>query len=141
MTIRACCSRACRARRAHARIGAPVLLRAENIGVTFALRGGLFGAKRVFTAVDGVSLCLEQGRTLGVVGESGSGKSTLARALLKLVPASGRLSFAGRELAPLDRAAMRPLRRSMQLVFQDPYGSLSPCDARQRHRHGGIARA
>lgn len=112
--------------RAHVRAGTPVLLRAENIAVTFALRRGLFGAKRVFRAVEGVSLCLEEGSTLGVVGESGSGKSTLARALLKLVPASGRLSFAGRDLAPLNRAAMRPLRRSMQLVFQDPYGSLSP---------------
>jgi peptide/nickel transport system ATP-binding protein/oligopeptide transport system ATP-binding protein len=115
-----------RARR-HARRNAPVLLRAENIGVRFALRGGLFEAKRAFTAVAGVSLCLDQGRTLGLVGESGSGKSTLARALLKLVPASGRISFDERDLAGLDRAAMRPLRRSMQLVFQDPYGSLSPC--------------
>jgi ABC-type microcin C transport system duplicated ATPase subunit YejF len=104
----------------------PVLLRAENIGVRFALRGGLFGTKRMFTAVDGVSLCLNQGRTLGLVGESGSGKSTLARALLKLVPASGMISFDGRDLTRLDRATMRPLRRSMQLVFQDPYGSLSP---------------
>ena len=90
-TIRACCSKACRACRARAPDRPPpVLLRAENIGVQFALRGGLFGAKRVIKAVDGVSLCLDQGRTLGVVGESGSGKSTLARALLKLVPASGR---------------------------------------------------
>jgi len=72
-----------------------VLLRAVNIGVKFTLRGSLFEAKRAFTAVAGVSLCLDQGRTLGLVGESGSGKSTLARALLKLVPASGRISFDG----------------------------------------------
>jgi ABC-type microcin C transport system duplicated ATPase subunit YejF len=81
---------------------------------------------RELKAVDGISLCLGQGRTLGIVGESGSGKSTLARALLKLVPASGTVSFDGRDLTRLHRSAMRPLRRSMQLVFQDPYGSLSP---------------
>jgi oligopeptide transport system ATP-binding protein len=81
---------------------------------------------RELKAVDDVSLCLNQGRTLGIVGESGSGKSTLVRALLKLVPASGTVSFDGRDLTRLDRSAMRPLRRSMQLVFQDPYGSLSP---------------
>jgi len=113
--------------RPHSRPDAPVLLRAENVSVKFALRGGLFGARRAFTAVDGASLCLDQGRTLGLVGESGSGKSTLARALLKLVPASGRISFDGHDLTLLNREAIRPLRRSMQLVFQDPYGSLSPC--------------
>jgi ABC-type microcin C transport system duplicated ATPase subunit YejF len=105
---------------------ARVLLRAGNISVRFSLRGGWFASKRVFTAVDGVSLCLKQGRTLGIAGESGSGKSTLARALLKLVPSSGTIHFDGRDLTGLTRAAMRPLRRSMQLVFQDPYGSLSP---------------
>jgi ABC-type microcin C transport system duplicated ATPase subunit YejF len=112
--------------RAHNRTDAPVLLRAENIGVRFSLRGGFLSAAREFKAVDGVSLCLAQGRTLGLVGESGSGKSTLARALLKLVPASGRIVFNGHDLTRLDRATMRPLRRSMQLVFQDPFGSLSP---------------
>jgi ABC-type microcin C transport system duplicated ATPase subunit YejF len=112
--------------RAHARKDTLVLLRAQNIGVRFSLRGGLLSGKREIKAVDAVSLCLSQGRTLGIVGESGSGKSPLSRALLKLVPASGTVSFDGRDLARLDRAAMRPLRRSMQLVFQDPYGSLSP---------------
>ena len=112
--------------RAHTRKDTPVLLRAQNIDVRFSLRGNLLSARREIKAVDGVSLCLNQGRTLGIVGESGSGKSTLARALLKLVPASGTVSFDGRDLTRLDRAAMRPLRRSMQLVFQDPYGSLSP---------------
>jgi len=112
--------------RAHTRKETSVLLRAQNIGVRFSLRGGLLSVARELKAVDGVSLCLNQGRTLGIVGESGSGKSTLARALLKLVPASGTVSFDGRDLTRLDRAALRPLRRSMQLVFQDPYGSLSP---------------
>jgi peptide/nickel transport system ATP-binding protein/oligopeptide transport system ATP-binding protein len=112
--------------RAHTRKDAPVVLRAENIGVRFSLRGGLFSVAREIKAVDGVSLCLNCGRTLGIAGESGSGKSTLARALLKLVPASGMVSFDGRDVTQLDRSAMRPLRRSMQLVFQDPYGSLSP---------------
>jgi peptide/nickel transport system ATP-binding protein/oligopeptide transport system ATP-binding protein len=112
--------------RAHTRKDTPVLLRAQNIGVRFSLRGGLLSVARELKAVDAVSLCLNQGRTLGIVGESGSGKSTLARALLKLVPASGTVSFDGRDLTRFDRGAMRPLRRSMQLVFQDPYGSLSP---------------
>ncbi|MGH6812065.1 MAG: ABC transporter ATP-binding protein [Methylocella sp.] len=112
--------------RAHTRKDTPVLLHAQNIGVRFSLRGGLLSAAREIKAVDAVSLCLAQGRTLGIAGESGSGKSTLARALLKLVPASGMISFNGRDLTRLDRAAMRPLRRALQLVFQDPYGSLSP---------------
>jgi len=112
--------------RARTRNDTPLLLHARDISVRFSLRGNFFSAKREIKAVDGVSLCLNQGRTLGLVGESGSGKSTLARALLKLVPASGTVSFDGRDLTRLDRAAMRPLRRCMQLVFQDPYGSLSP---------------
>jgi ABC-type microcin C transport system duplicated ATPase subunit YejF len=112
--------------RAHTRKDAPLLLHAQNIGVRFSLRGNLLSAAREIKAVDTVSLCLNLGRTLGIVGESGSGKSTLARALLKLVPASGTVSFDGRDLTRLDRSAMRRLRRSMQLVFQDPYDSLSP---------------
>jgi peptide/nickel transport system ATP-binding protein/oligopeptide transport system ATP-binding protein len=112
--------------RTHRRTDTPVLLRARDLGVRFSLRGGLLSVARELKAVDGISLCLNQGRTLGIVGESGSGKSTLARALLKLVPASGTIIFDGHDLTRLDRAAMRPLRRSMQLVFQDPYGSLSP---------------
>ena len=112
--------------RTHRRMDTPVLLRARDLGVRFSLRGGLFSVARELAAVNEISLCLREGRTLGIVGESGSGKSTLARALLKLVPARGTISFDGRDFTGLDRAAMRPLRHSMQLVFQDPYGSLSP---------------
>jgi oligopeptide transport system ATP-binding protein len=105
---------------------APEILVAKNINVRFVLRGGWFAEKREIKAVDDVSLTLRRGRTLGVVGESGSGKSTLGRALLKLSPMSGAIRFEGRDLTELDAAAMRPLRRSLQLVFQDPYAALSP---------------
>ncbi|WP_020174328.1 ABC transporter ATP-binding protein [Methyloferula stellata] len=105
---------------------APTLLEARDLCVQFSLRGGLFATRKEIKAVDHVDLTLRQGQTLGLVGESGSGKSTLGRALLKLVPASGHISFEDRDLTPLDRRAMRPLRHKMQLVFQDPYGSLSP---------------
>jgi len=104
----------------------PVLIEAQHIHVSFRLRDGWFQKRHEIEAVDDVSLTLRQGRTLGLVGESGSGKSTLGRALLKLVPASGLISFEGRDLSSLDRAAMRPLRRFMQLVFQNPYGALEP---------------
>ncbi len=102
------------------------VLAAEALEVRYRLRGGWLQRKHEIKAVDRVSLSVREGHTLGIVGESGSGKSTLARALLKLVPARGSLWFDGRDLTRLDRAAMRPLRRSMQLVLQDPFGSLSP---------------
>jgi ABC-type microcin C transport system duplicated ATPase subunit YejF len=105
---------------------APVLLEANDLSVHYTLRGGLFASRKEIKAVDHVSLALKQGQTLGLAGESGSGKSTLGRALLKLVPSSGHISFEDRNLTALDQSAMRPLRHRMQLVFQDPYGSLSP---------------
>ncbi|WP_431267297.1 ATP-binding cassette domain-containing protein [Dankookia sp. P2] len=77
-------------------------------------------------AVDGVSLSIREGETVGLVGESGSGKTTLGLALLKLEGSEGAIRFEGGDIQPLSRAAMRPLRRRMQIVFQDPYGSLSP---------------
>jgi oligopeptide transport system ATP-binding protein len=106
---------------------APVLLEARDLRVSYELGGGILGrGKRLFHAVDGVDLTLRRGQTIGIVGESGSGKSTLGKAVLKLVPASGQIRFEDRALAPLDRAQMRPLRKSLQAVFQDPFGSLSP---------------
>ncbi|HEV2301223.1 MAG TPA: ATP-binding cassette domain-containing protein, partial [Stellaceae bacterium] len=106
---------------------APVLLEAEAVKVWFPIRRGLW--RRVtghVKAVDGVSLALREGMTLGVVGESGSGKTTLALALLRLVAAQGRIRFAGRDIAGLGERQLRPLRREMQIVFQDPFSSLSP---------------
>ncbi|GGE07548.1 peptide ABC transporter ATP-binding protein [Aureimonas endophytica] len=106
---------------------APMVLEAEGITVDYPLRKGFLGrGGGTFRAVDGVSLRLRRGQTIGIVGESGSGKSTLGRAILKLQPAAGAIRFEGQEISGLDRAALRPLRREMQLVFQDPYGSLSP---------------
>jgi len=106
---------------------APLVLDARKVSVTFWLRRGLLRSGRpAIHAVDGVDLQVRRGETVGVVGESGSGKSTLGRALLRLVPAAGSISLEDRALMPLDRGALRPLRRHMQLVFQDPYGSLSP---------------
>ena len=104
-----------------------MLVEARDVRVTFRLRGDFFGrGASNLHAVDGVDLALRRGGTIGVVGESGSGKSTLGRAILRLVPASGAIRFEDRNLMPLDRAQMRPLRKELQLVFQDPFGSLSP---------------
>ncbi|MEP5367625.1 ATP-binding cassette domain-containing protein, partial [Parvibaculum sp.] len=77
-------------------------------------------------AVDGVSLSLRQGRTLGVVGESGSGKTTLGLAMMRLLSSEGGIRFEGRNIQDMKSKELRPLRRDMQIVFQDPYGSLSP---------------
>jgi microcin C transport system ATP-binding protein len=106
---------------------APVLLRAEGLRVHFPIRKGLL--KRTVDhvkAVDGVTFKLRQGETLGVVGESGSGKTTLGLALLRLISSQGDIRFEERALQPLSSKEMRPLRSRMQVVFQDPYGSLSP---------------
>jgi len=106
---------------------APVILDARRVRVVFRLGGGwLSGPEIEIKAVDGVSLRLRRGQTIGIVGESGSGKSTLGRALLRLMPSEGAIHFDGRDVSALDRRELRPLRRQMQLVFQDPFGSLSP---------------
>ena len=105
---------------------AETVIEARDVRVTFKLRRGMFGRAAVLKAVDGVDLTLRRGGTIGIVGESGSGKSTLGRAILRLIPSSGTVRFEDRSLTGLDREAMRPLRRRLQLVFQDPFGSLSP---------------
>jgi microcin C transport system ATP-binding protein len=103
------------------------LLRADNLSVRFPIKQGIF--RRVVDyvpAVVNVSLQLREGETLGIVGESGSGKTTLALALLRLINSEGAIYFDGRRIDRFNRAEMRPLRREMQIVFQDPFGSLSP---------------
>ncbi len=116
-----------RGRKAPPPAGAPEVLRAKDVAVEFKLGGGLLrGAPLVIRAVEGVSLTLARGETIGIVGESGSGKSTLGRALLRLVPYTGDVTILGQHLAALDAGALRALRRRVQLVFQDPFGSLSP---------------
>ncbi|WP_428527248.1 ABC transporter ATP-binding protein [Roseibium sp.] len=104
----------------------PVLLEAQKVDVEFVLEAGLFGPAHILRAVDNISFSLRRGQTLGIVGESGSGKSTLGRAILNLLPAGGRVVFQGEVVSGKDRAAMRALRKDMQLIFQDPFGSLSP---------------
>jgi microcin C transport system ATP-binding protein len=106
---------------------APPLLRIEDAKVHFPVRRGVLRrVVAVVRAVDGVSLTVRAGETVGLVGESGSGKTTLALAALRLEPVDGRVVFAGQDIMRLGRAAMRALRARMQIVFQDPFGSLSP---------------
>jgi len=106
---------------------APVVLAASALRVWYPVRRGVL--RRTvgqIRAVDGIDLELRAGHTLGVVGESGSGKTTLGLALLRLIGSRGSIRLDGRELQGLGSRALRPLRRQMQIVFQDPYGSLSP---------------
>ena len=107
--------------------GVPSIVDGRDLRVWFPLKGGVL--RRTLghiKAVDGVSLTVREGHTVGVVGESGSGKTTLGLALLRLVRSKGSIQFAGRDIQGLSSRALRPLRREMQIVFQDPYGSLSP---------------
>ena len=106
---------------------APLLIEAEAVRVWFPVRRGfLRRVKGHVKAVDGVSLALRAGTTLGIVGESGSGKTTLGLALLRLTGCQGQIRFTGRDIAALTQRQLRPLRREMQIVFQDPFSSLSP---------------
>ncbi|MCR6502220.1 ABC transporter ATP-binding protein [Shinella sp. CPCC 101442] len=106
---------------------APIILEGRNVVVDYKIDGGFLKARAsTFRAVDNVSISLREGQTIGIVGESGSGKSTLGRALLRLIASEGVYRFGKTDISSLDRSGMRPLRRSMQVVFQDPYGSLSP---------------
>ena len=105
------------------------LLEVEDLVKHFPIKRGLLFDRQVgeVKAVDGVSISIARGETLGLVGESGSGKSTLCRVTLQLLkPTSGSVRFEGREISGLGRRKMRPLRREMQMVFQDPYASLNP---------------
>ena len=106
---------------------AAALLEVNDLKVLFPIKGGIFQrTKSVVRAVDGISLTVKAGQTLGVVGESGSGKTTLGLAVLRLIGSEGGIRFDGQDIQGLKSGAMRPLRRHMQVVFQDPYGSLSP---------------
>lgn len=103
------------------------LLSADDLKVHFPIKTGIF--RRVtghVKAVNGIDLALRPGQTIGIVGESGSGKTTLGLAILKLLRSQGRITFEGKDITDFDSDEMRPLRGDMQIVFQDPYGSLSP---------------
>jgi microcin C transport system ATP-binding protein len=106
---------------------APTILEAKDLRVWFPIkRGFLRSIVGYIKAVDGIDLAVKEGQTLGVVGESGSGKTTLGLALLRLVSSVGPIVYLGNRIDGYDSKRMRPLRRHMQIVFQDPYGSLSP---------------
>src|SRR5438034_2288648 len=112
------------------------LVRAEELKVYFPIKSGLVLDRHVgdVKAVDGVTLDIQRGETLGLVGESGCGKSTVGRALLRLYkPTGGRILFDGQDITSLGEQELRPLRRRMQMVFQDPFASLNP-----RHSVGRI---
>ncbi len=104
------------------------LVEIRDLTKTYAGGDSLFGtARREVRAVDGVSLDISAGETLGLVGESGSGKSTLGRLVLRLIePSSGSVRFNGHDLGTASRTGLRQLRRDMQIIFQDPFGSLDP---------------
>jgi len=107
--------------------GAPVLMDGEGIKVWFPIKAGLFRRVTGFIkAVDGINLAVRAGETLGIVGESGSGKTTLGLALLRLLESQGVILYDGKRLDQISGRALRPLRRELQIVFQDPYSSLSP---------------
>jgi len=109
--------------------GAGALLEVTDLVKHFPVKRGILIEHEVdrVRAVDGISFSVERGQTLGLVGESGSGKSTACRAVLQLIrPTSGSVRFQGREISGLSRRQMRPLRREMQMIFQDPYASLNP---------------
>src|SRR5919106_2835253 len=113
-----------------------VLLELDDLKVYFPITSGIVLDRHVgdIKAVDGVTLSIARGGTLGLVGESGCGKSTLGRAIMRLYePTAGRILFEGRDITHLKERELRPLRRRIQMVFQDPYASLNP-----RHSVGRI---
>ncbi len=115
-------------------LGKPNLLEVRNLKKHFSVKENFTrNSDEPIRAVDGVSFHIKAGKTLGLVGESGCGKSTAARTILRLVePTSGEILFKGENLVPLSHKEMQPLRREMQIIFQDPFASLNP---RKRVRH------
>src|SRR5687768_1736530 len=112
------------------------LVQVEDLKIWFPIRSGIVLDRHVgdIKAVDGVSLDIKRGETLGLVGESGCGKSTVGRTILRLYePTDGKIVFAGQDITRLSEGELRPLRRRMQMIFQDPYSSLNP-----RHSIGRI---
>jgi oligopeptide/dipeptide ABC transporter ATP-binding protein len=110
-------------------VGGDELLVVENVRKYFPITRGIIFQKEIASvkAVDGVSFTIKPGETLGIVGESGCGKSTLARCIVRLLDTTdGRVVFDGRDITHLSRPAMRPIRREMTMIFQDPYASLNP---------------
>ena len=105
---------------------APVVMSADKLSVEFNLAKGFFARRSVLKAVNQVSVTIRRGQTLGIVGESGSGKTTLAMAMLRLIGSEGSIMLGDAELQGQKSRALRPLRNQMQIVFQDPYGSLPP---------------
>src|SRR5215218_5713397 len=103
------------------------LISLQDLKVHYKLGGGLFGDAKIVKAVDGVSLDIRKGETLGLVGESGCGKSTLGKAILRLTePTGGKVLYNGKDLASLPQSGMRDQRKNLQMIFQDPYASLNP---------------
>ena len=117
---------------------AKTILEAKDLRVWFPIkRGFLRQTVGHIKAVDGIDLAVKEGQTLGVVGESGSGKTTLGLALLRLISSEGPIVYLGNRIDGYDSKRMRPLRRHMQIVFQDPYGSLSPRTLDRADHRGG----
>ena len=115
------------------------LLELNGVGKAYALRGSLLARRRTVTALDGIDLSVRRGDVLGIVGESGCGKSTLARMILRMEPpTTGRIAFAGQDITTLSGAPLVAIRKRMQMVFQDPGGSLNPRKTVRRVLHESL---